>query len=60
LALPFINYLDRQTLSVAAPALREEFLMSNEDYGFVLSSFMLAYADNVLISAQIVWAAPAW
>ena len=30
-----INYLDRQTLSVAAPVLREQFHMSNQDYSRV-------------------------
>jgi ACS family hexuronate transporter-like MFS transporter len=38
-----INYLDRQTLSVAAPTLREQFHMSNEDYSRVVSAFLFAY-----------------
>src|SRR5215468_1076546 len=38
-----INYLDRQTLSVAAPTLREQFHMSNEDYSRVVTAFLLAY-----------------
>ncbi len=38
-----INYLDRQTLSVAAPVLREQFHMSNVDYSRVVFAFMLAY-----------------
>jgi MFS transporter, ACS family, hexuronate transporter len=38
-----INYLDRQTLSVAAPVLREQFHMSNVEYGRVVSAFMFAY-----------------
>ncbi len=38
-----INYLDRQTLSVVAPILSEEFHMSDETYGLVVSAFMLAY-----------------
>jgi len=33
LVATIINYLDRQTLSVVAPALREEFKLSNEAYG---------------------------
>lgn len=33
LATVIINYLDRQTLSVVAPVLREQFHMSNEAYG---------------------------
>jgi ACS family hexuronate transporter-like MFS transporter len=38
-----INYLDRQTLSVAAPVLRDQFHMSNVDYSRVVFAFMLAY-----------------
>jgi len=38
-----INYLDRQTLSVAAPVLREQFHMSNVDYSRVVFAFLLAY-----------------
>lgn len=38
-----INYLDRQTLSVAAPTLREQFHMTNVDYSRVVFAFMLAY-----------------
>jgi ACS family hexuronate transporter-like MFS transporter len=38
-----INYLDRQTLSVLAPVLREEFGMSNVDYSRIVSAFMVAY-----------------
>src|SRR5437763_11781102 len=38
-----INYLDRQTLSVAAPVLRDQFHMSNVDYSRVVFCFMLAY-----------------
>ena len=38
-----INYLDRQTLSVAAPILREQFHMSNVDYSRVVSAFLFAY-----------------
>lgn len=38
-----INYLDRQTLSVVAPLLSQEFEMSDETYGLILAAFMLAY-----------------
>ena len=38
-----INYLDRQTLSVAAPILREQFHMSNVEYSRVVFAFMFAY-----------------
>jgi MFS transporter, ACS family, hexuronate transporter len=38
-----INYLDRQTLSVAAPVLREQFHLSNVEYSRVIFAFLLAY-----------------
>jgi MFS transporter, ACS family, hexuronate transporter len=49
-----INYLDRQSLSVIAPRLRDEFGMTNTEYGRVIFAFMLAYtimngASGVLI-----------
>ena len=49
-----INYLDRQTLSVVAPALREEFGMNNEAYGYVISAFMLAYTISNGISGPLL------
>ena len=49
-----INYLDRQALSVVAPFLREEFGMSNEDYGYVLSAFMLAYTISNGVSGPLI------
>jgi ACS family hexuronate transporter-like MFS transporter len=49
-----INYLDRQTLSVVAPTLREQFHMSNEAYGYVISAFMLAYTISNGISGPLL------
>ena len=53
-AATVINYLDRQTLSVVAPALRDEFQMSNEAYGYVLSAFMLAYTVSNGLSGPLL------
>jgi ACS family hexuronate transporter-like MFS transporter len=39
-----LNYLDRQILPALAPALRDEFHLSNADYGLVLAAFSIAYA----------------
>lgn len=49
-----INYLDRQTLSVAAPVLREEFGMSNVDYSRVVFAFMLAYTVMNGVSGPLI------
>jgi len=49
-----INYLDRQTLSVVAPVLRDEFRMSNETYGRVLAAFLLAYTVMNGVSGPLI------
>jgi sugar phosphate permease len=62
-----INYLDRQTLSVVAPVLIDQFHMSSQAYARVISAFMLAYTvangsvvigfgTMPLICAGILWA----
>ena len=38
-----VNYLDRQTLAMLAPVIRDEFALSNADYGWVLAAFSLTY-----------------
>src|SRR5579885_887910 len=35
-----INFIHRQTLSVVAPVLRQEFHLSNIEYGRIVSAFM--------------------
>lgn len=49
-----INYLDRQTLSVAAPVLRDQFHMSNEAYSRILFAFLLAYTIMNGLSGPII------
>ncbi len=49
-----INYLDRQTLSVAAPTLRDQFHLSNVDYSRVLFCFMLAYTIMNGVSGPLI------
>src|SRR5262245_43107512 len=39
-----VNYLDRQSLSVAQPVLKEELNLKNREYSYSLSAFMVAYA----------------
>jgi len=38
-----ISYIDRQTLAIAAPLIRDELSISNLGYAQILSSFLLAY-----------------
>lgn len=49
-----INYLDRQTLSVAAPVLRDQFHMSNVAYSRVLFAFLLAYTIMNGVSGPLI------
>jgi MFS transporter, ACS family, hexuronate transporter len=49
-----INYLDPQTLSVAAPVLREQFHMSNVEYSRVVFAFLLAYTLSNGISGEVI------
>jgi ACS family hexuronate transporter-like MFS transporter len=49
-----INYLDRQALSVAAPVLRDQFHMSNEDYSHVVTAFLLAYTVMSGVSGPLI------
>ncbi|RPI22677.1 MAG: MFS transporter [Acidobacteria bacterium] len=49
-----INYLDRQTLSVVAPVLREEFGMSNVTYSRVVFGFLLAYTIMNGVSGPLI------
>jgi ACS family hexuronate transporter-like MFS transporter len=49
-----INYLDRQTLSVAAPLLRDRFHMSNTGYSRVLFAFLLAYTVMNGVSGPLI------
>ncbi len=39
-----INYIDRQTLSVLAPRLKEEFTWTNSDFALIVIAFRVAYA----------------
>ena len=56
-----LNYVDRQTLSVLAPFLRDEFHMSNEDYAYVVSAFLVSYTVMQAISGIIVdWVGTRW
>jgi ACS family hexuronate transporter-like MFS transporter len=49
-----INYLDRQTLSVVAPQLKQQFKMTDETYGLIISAFMLAYTIMNGVSGPLI------
>lgn len=49
-----INYLDRQTLSVVAPVLLDQFGMNSIDYSRVVSSFLFAYTIMNGVSGPLI------
>jgi ACS family hexuronate transporter-like MFS transporter len=49
-----VNYLDRQTLSVMAPVLLEEFHISAQRYSYIVSAFMLAYTLMNGVSGRLL------
>src|ERR1700675_2314277 len=50
----FINYIDRGSLSIAAPALKDELRLSHSQLGILLSSFFLTYAGFQILSGWLV------
>ena len=49
-----LNYLDRQTLSVLAATIQKELRLSDIDYSFVTSSFLVSYTILYAVSGRIV------
>jgi MFS transporter, ACS family, hexuronate transporter len=49
-----INYIDRQTLSVLAPFLKEDYHWSNTDFAWVVISFRIAYAIGQTLSGRFL------
>jgi ACS family hexuronate transporter-like MFS transporter len=56
-----INYMDRQTLSSAAPRIIEDFRLSNEQYGDLEMWFGYAFAFGALVFGVIAdWVSVRW
>ncbi|MEM6800087.1 MAG: MFS transporter [Bacteroidota bacterium] len=49
-----INYIDRQALSVAAPVIKEDLSLNNEEYSWIVTAFLFAYALMQIISGSLV------
>jgi ACS family hexuronate transporter-like MFS transporter len=53
-AFSVINYVDRQALSVLAPTLRKELGITTEQYSYVISTFLAAYALGYAINGRLL------
>lgn len=49
-----VNYIDRGTIAILAPDLKKLFHWSDSDYGWIISSFMVAYAIMMLAFGGII------
>src|SRR6266513_1794907 len=49
-----INYIDRQTLSVLAPFLKDQYHWTNKDYGTILLAFRVAYTIMQMVSGRLL------
>jgi MFS transporter, ACS family, hexuronate transporter len=49
-----INYLDRQTLSVLAPFLKDDYHWTNEQYALILLFFRVAYSIGQTVSGRLI------
>ncbi|MEO8444260.1 MAG: MFS transporter [Gammaproteobacteria bacterium] len=53
-AVTTIGYVDRNALSVAAPLIRREFGLSNEQYGEIGFAFLIAYGVGQLLLGPLI------
>jgi ACS family hexuronate transporter-like MFS transporter len=49
-----VNYIDRQTISVAAPVISKELGFTAQDYSWIVFSFLLAYAVMQVVAGALV------
>ena len=49
-----INYIDRQTLSVLAPVLKQEYSWTNSDFALIVIAFRLAYAIMQTVAGRLL------
>jgi ACS family hexuronate transporter-like MFS transporter len=49
-----LNLVDRQTLSILAPLLRDKFHMSPQDYAHIVSAFLISYAVMYTVGGRFV------
>jgi ACS family hexuronate transporter-like MFS transporter len=49
-----INYIDRQTLSVLAPVIKDQFRWTNSDFALIVIAFRVAYAVGQTASGRLL------
>jgi MFS transporter, ACS family, hexuronate transporter len=49
-----INYLDRQVLGILAPSLQHDIGWNEQQYGYIISAFQIAYAIGLVAAGRMV------
>ena len=49
-----INYVDRQTLSILSPLLRQEFQLSEQDYANIVTAFLVPYTVMYALGGRLL------
>jgi ACS family hexuronate transporter-like MFS transporter len=49
-----INYMDRQVLGILAPTLQHALGWTEQQYGYIVSSFQMAYAIGLVLAGRMV------
>jgi ACS family hexuronate transporter-like MFS transporter len=49
-----INYIDRQTLSVLAPYLKQQYGWNNQDFAIIVIAFRVAYSVGQTVSGRLI------
>lgn len=49
-----INYMDRQVLSILAPTLQHSIGWTEQQYGYIVGAFQLAYALGLIVAGRMV------
>src|ERR1043165_3392958 len=49
-----INYLDRQTLSVLAPYLKQQYQWNNQNFALVVIAFRVAYSVGQTVAGRLI------
>ena len=50
-----LNYIDRGAVSVAAPLIKDEFGLTNERYGVIVSSFYWTYVPALALAGWLAF-----
>src|ERR1700752_999430 len=49
-----INYIDRQTLSVLAPYLKQQYQWNNQNFAIIVIAFRVAYSVGQTVSGRLI------